>query len=80
MVVEYTGLNIREIGEMEMDEYLYYFRDAFIHSMNQTKEGREYLENAFISNRKNRIAQGCGRSLEIKARSRTGRRYGSKQY
>lgn len=47
MVVEYTGLNIREIGEMEMDEYLYYFRDAFIHSMNQTKEGREYLENAF---------------------------------
>ena len=25
MVVEYTGLNIREIGEMDIDEYLYYF-------------------------------------------------------
>ena len=23
MVVEYTGLNIREIGEMDIDEYLY---------------------------------------------------------
>lgn len=46
MVVEYTGLNIREIGEMEIDEYMYYFRDAFIHKMNQTEEGREYLENA----------------------------------
>lgn len=42
MVVEYTGLNIREIGEMDIDEYLYYFRDAFIHSMNQTEEGRKY--------------------------------------
>ena len=47
MVVEYTGLNIREIGEMEIDEYLYYFRDAFIHGMNQTEEGRKYLENAY---------------------------------
>lgn len=47
MVVEYTGLNIREIGELDMDEYLYYFRDAFIHNMNQTEEGRKYLENAF---------------------------------
>ena len=47
MVVEYTGLNIREIGELDMDEYLYYFRDAFIHGMNQTEEGRKYLEDAF---------------------------------
>ena len=29
MVVEYTGLNIREIGEMDIDEYLYYFRDLY---------------------------------------------------
>ena len=32
---------------MEIDEYLYYFRDAFIHNMNQTEEGRKYLENAY---------------------------------
>lgn len=47
MVAEYTGLNIREIGEMDLDEYMYYFRDAFIHSMNQTENGRKYLENAY---------------------------------
>lgn len=47
MVVEYTGLNIQQINDLDMDEYLYYFRDAFIHSMNQTEEGRKYLENAY---------------------------------
>ena len=47
MVVEYTGLNIWEIGEMDTDEYMYYLRDAFIHNMNQTEDGRKYLENAY---------------------------------
>ena len=42
MVIEYTGLNLKEIGEMDLDEYLYYFREAFIHTMNQTEEGRKY--------------------------------------
>lgn len=48
MVIEYTGLNLKEIGEMDLDEYLYYFREAFIHTMNQTEEGRKYLENAYF--------------------------------
>ena len=47
MVADYTGLSIPELGEMDLDEYLYFFRDAFIHNMNQTEEGRQYLENAF---------------------------------
>lgn len=47
MVSDYTGLSIPQLGEMDIDEYLYYFRDAFIHSMNQTEEGRKYLENAY---------------------------------
>ncbi len=47
MVVEYTGLNIREIGEMEIDEYMYYLRDAFIHRANQDEKGQKYLENAY---------------------------------
>ena len=47
MVVEYTGLNIQQIQDLDMDEYLYYFRDAFIHNLNQTDEGRKYLENAY---------------------------------
>lgn len=48
MVAEYTGLDVHEIGELDMDEYLYYLRDAFIHNMNKTEEGRKYLENAYF--------------------------------
>ena len=47
MVIDYTRLNMLELGDLDYDEYLYYFRDAFIHSMNQTEEGRKYLENAY---------------------------------
>lgn len=43
---EYTGLNVNEIEELEYIDYLQYRRDAFIHALNQTEEGREYLENA----------------------------------
>lgn len=48
MVAEYTGLNIREIGEMDLDEYMYYFRDAFIHSMNQTEDGAEIFRKRLL--------------------------------
>ena len=44
--MEYTGLNVNEIEELEYIDYLQYRRDAFIHAINQTEEGREYLENA----------------------------------
>lgn len=47
LVHEYTGLNVNEIEELEYIDYLQYRRDAFIHSANQTEEGREYLENAY---------------------------------
>ena len=43
---EYTGLNVNEIEELEYIDYLQYRRDAFVHEMNKTEEGREYLENA----------------------------------
>lgn len=46
MVHEYTGLNVNEIEELEYIDFLQYRRDAFIHKMNQTEEGREYLEKA----------------------------------
>ncbi|RKI94374.1 hypothetical protein D7V94_01750 [Parablautia intestinalis] len=45
---EYTGLNVNEIEELEYIDYLQYRRDAFIHEMNKTEEGREYLENALM--------------------------------
>ena len=43
---EYTGLNVNEIEELEYIDFLQYRRDAFIHLLNQTEAGREYLENA----------------------------------
>lgn len=38
---------MNEIEELEYIDYLQYRRDAFIHEMNKTEEGREYLENAY---------------------------------
>lgn len=46
LVHEYTGLDFNEIEELEYIDYLQYRRDAFIHLMNQSEKGREYLENA----------------------------------
>jgi hypothetical protein len=47
LVIKYTGLNLFEIQELEIDVYLFYMREAFIHTMNETKEGREYLANCW---------------------------------
>lgn len=47
LVHEYTGLNVNEIEELEYIDYLQYRRDAFIHEMNKTEKGREYLEDAY---------------------------------
>ncbi len=46
LVHSYTGLNVNEIEELELIDYLQYRRDAFIHEMNRTDAGQEYLENA----------------------------------
>ena len=40
---EYTGLNVNEIEELEYIDYLQYRRDAFIHEMNKTEEGRRNI-------------------------------------
>lgn len=36
-----------EVEELDYLDYLRYRRDAFIHRLNETEAGREYLENAF---------------------------------
>ncbi len=33
---------------MDIDEYLFYVREAFIYNMNQTEEGRDYLEKCWL--------------------------------
>lgn len=47
MVAEYTGLNFFEVGELDYLQYLIWRRDAFIHKMEQTEAGQEYLNNAW---------------------------------
>ena len=47
LVISYLGLSILEIQEMDIDDYLFYLREAYIYRMNQTKEGREYLANCW---------------------------------
>lgn len=47
LVSEYTGLSFFEVAELDYLQYLVWRRDAFIHRLNQTEEGQEYLKNAY---------------------------------
>ena len=40
-------MNFRQIQQLNYIEYLQYRRDAFIHMLNGSEEGREYLRNAW---------------------------------
>lgn len=44
---EYTGLNFLQLEEVSYLRYLQWRRDAYIYRLNQTEEGREYLDNAW---------------------------------
>lgn len=44
---EYTGLNFLQVRQLDFIKYLTWLRDAYIHSLNQTEAGREYLDNAY---------------------------------
>lgn len=48
LVHEYSGLSFFEINQLEYVDWLILRRDAFIHAMNQTEKGREYLDKAWI--------------------------------
>lgn len=47
LVSEYTGLSFLEVADLNYLQYLVWRRDAFIYALNQTEEGREYLDNAY---------------------------------
>lgn len=46
-MIDYTGLNLWEVQELDLDIYLFLVREAFIYKMSQTDNGREYLENCW---------------------------------
>lgn len=45
---DYTGYDFDRIDELNLIEYLVYFRDAIIYEFSQTEHGREYLEKCWI--------------------------------
>ena len=47
MVRDYSGLSIYEVDNISVLEYWLLLRDAFIYKLAQTKDGREYLNNAY---------------------------------
>lgn len=47
LVSDYTGINILEIGDLNIVDFLVYRHDAFIRQMEQTPKGEEYLNNAW---------------------------------
>ncbi len=47
LAIDFTGLNLWDIQEMDLDVYLYIVRQAYIYSLSQTEKGREYLENCW---------------------------------
>ena len=46
-MAEYAGLSLIEVGQLDYIQYLIWRRDAYIHAMNRTEEGQEYLDNAW---------------------------------
>lgn len=47
LVIDYMNITIFDVQEMPIDLYLYFMREANIHKLMQTKEGREYLDNCW---------------------------------
>lgn len=46
-MAEYTGLSLVGVRRLDYLVYLTWRRDAFIHKLNQTEQGKEYLDNAW---------------------------------
>lgn len=68
LVIDYTGLNIWQVQELDLDLYLFFMREAFIHEMNQTKEGRNYLENCWRISQTEPGPKGHSREVQTKGR------------
>lgn len=47
LAADYSGLSFAELYELDCVSYITLVRDAFVYRMKQSKEGREYLEDAW---------------------------------
>lgn len=49
IIRDYTGFSFAEIENLNFIEYYLYLRDGHIYKLNQTEEGRDYLERCWVS-------------------------------
>jgi hypothetical protein len=47
LICDYTGLNFKEINDMDFDEYKLLFRDAYIWKLQQSEKGQEFLKDCW---------------------------------
>lgn len=46
VISKYCNISIFEVEELDLVEYLFYYREAVIYNCMQTEDGIEYLRNA----------------------------------
>ncbi len=47
VIAKYCGISIFDVEELDLVEYLFYYREAVIYNCMQTEEGIEYLQNSY---------------------------------
>ena len=47
VISKYCGISIFEVEELDLVEYLFFYREAVIYNCMQTEDGIEYLQNAY---------------------------------
>lgn len=47
IISKYCNISILEVEELDLVEYLFYYREAVIYNCMQTEDGIEYLQNAY---------------------------------
>lgn len=50
MVIDYAGLNLLDVLDLDYDIFLLLLRDSVIYSYSKTIEGQEYLEKCYNFN------------------------------
>lgn len=48
LVCDYARISFLELESIRVDEFRALLRDAYIHSLQQTERGREYLEKCWV--------------------------------
>lgn len=47
LIIDYTGLSLIEIYDLDVDIYMFLRREAYIYNLRESEQGREYLKNCY---------------------------------